>query len=329
MKALITGGAGFIGSHLAERLLGDGWKVVVVDDLSTGSIDNISSLANNPDFSFVQADICKPGVVDCAAAGCDRIYHLAAAVGVQLIVDQPVHTIKTNIRGTEVVLDVARRTGAKVLIASTSEVYGKSEQVPFSEDDDTVLGSTRFSRWSYACSKAIDEFLAFAYHEQYGVKVVIARLFNPIGPRQVGQYGMVVPRFVEKALQNEPISIYGTGEQTRCFNFVGDTVNAIIGLMDGEGTEGAVYNIGSNEEISISDLADMIVSKTKSSSEKVFISYEEAYGKAFDDMMRRVPSLERINKAIGYKSETTLSGTLDIIIDSVQGKREGKGTGHL
>ena len=315
MKVLITGGAGFIGSHLAQNLIASGSKVTVIDDLSTGRLENIAALKDDPNFVFIEGDACDAAAVRPLVADCDMVFHLAAAVGVQLIVDKPVHTIETNIHGTEVVLEAAKDFGTRILIASTSEVYGKSERVPFKEDDDTVLGSTRFSRWSYACSKAIDEFLAFAYHDQYGLEVIIARLFNTIGPRQIGQYGMVVPRFVEKALNNETISIYGTGAQSRCFTYVGDVVNALVGLATTPGTQGRVYNIGSNEEISIEVLADLIIKKTSSKSEKKFLSYLEAYGKPFDDMLRRVPSLERIEDAIGYKPETSLDQTIDIIID--------------
>lgn len=245
---------------------------------------------------------------------CDVVYHLAAAVGVQLIVDQPVHTIETNIHGTEVVLSIANKFGKKVLIASTSEVYGKSEAIPFHEDDDTVLGSTPFSRWSYACSKAIDEFLALAYHQQYGLPVVIARLFNTVGPRQTGRYGMVIPRFVEQAIKNEPIRIYGDGRQTRCFSCVFDVIDGLTGLMDCPQAAGRVYNIGSDEEISMEALADRIIAMTVSRSQKEFVSYEEAYGRSFDDMKRRVPSLERIRSQIGFQPRYDLQQTLKLII---------------
>ena len=229
---LITGGAGFIGSHLAERLLGQGHHVVAVDDLSTGSLDNLAAVRGHANFSFVLDSVRNTDTMHLLIERCDVVYHLAAAVGVQLIVDRPVHTIETNIHGTEVVLSIANKFGKKVLIASTSEVYGKSEAIPFHEDDDTVLGSTRFSRWSYACSKAIDEFLALAYHQQYGLPVVVVRLFNTVGPRQTGRYGMVIPRFVERALNNEPIQIYGDGQQSRCFSCVFDIIDGLTALMD-------------------------------------------------------------------------------------------------
>lgn len=314
MTILITGGAGFIGSHLAERLLGQGHHVVVIDDLSTGSLDNLAAVRGHPNFSFVLDSVRNTDTMHLLIERCDVVYHLAAAVGVQLIVDQPVHTIETNIHGTEVVLSIANKFGKKVLIASTSEVYGKSEAIPFHEDDDTVLGSTRFSRWSYACSKAIDEFLALAYHQQYGLPVVIARLFNTVGPRQTGRYGMVIPRFVEQAIKNEPIRIYGDGRQTRCFSCVFDVIDGLTGLMDCPQAAGRVYNIGSDEEISMEALADRIIAMTVSRSQKELVSYEEAYGRSFDDMMRRVPSLERIRSQIGFQPRYDLQQTLKLII---------------
>ena len=316
MKVLITGGAGFIGSHLCEHLIGLGQDVVVIDDLSTGSLDNIKHLRVNPAFTFVEGNACDSDLVDGLVENCDVIYHLAAAVGVQLIVDRPVHTIETNIHGTEVVLKAASKYNKKVLLASTSEVYGKSEKVPFHEDDDTVLGSTRFSRWSYACSKAIDEFLGFAFHDEYDLDVIIVRLFNTIGPRQVGSYGMVVPRFVDAALTGQDLMIFGDGNQSRCFACVTDVVRGIVGLMEGEKTAGRVYNVGSNEEITISLLADLIIEKTGSNSSKKFMSYKQAYGKDFDDMLRRVPCLDRIKETTGYVPEMALPQTLDMIIES-------------
>jgi UDP-glucose 4-epimerase len=316
MKVLITGGAGFVGSHLSEYLIGLNHEVVVVDNLSTGSLGNIAQLEGNGSFRFVQGDACDSSLMDGLISECDEIYHLAAAVGVQLIVDRPVHTIETNIHGTEVVLEASSKYDKKVLLASTSEVYGKSEKVPFHEDDDSVLGSTRFSRWSYACSKAIDEFLGFAYHQERGLEVVIARLFNTIGPRQVGKYGMVVPRFVDWALRGEDIKIYGDGKQSRCFACVTDVVTGLVGLMTGEDIAGRVYNVGTDREITISALADMVIERTGSSSKKKIISYQEAYGREFDDMLRRMPSLERINEAIGYVPQMDLESTLDMIIKS-------------
>lgn len=320
MKALVTGGAGFIGSHLSQRLLGMGHEVIAVDDLSTGNIDNLSSIQSDPQFSFVYDNVRNSETMHILIEQCDAIFHLAAAVGVQLIVDRPVHTIETNIHGTEVVLEIANKFRKKVLIASTSEVYGKSETIPFREDDDTVLGSTRFSRWSYACSKAIDEFLALAYYEQYGLSVIIARLFNTVGPRQTGQYGMVIPRFVEKALKNEPVMIYGTGKQSRCFAHVSDVIGGLIALMNCPEAPGRVYNIGSTEEITIDALADRIIELTGSKSVKKHLSYEEAYGKPFDDMLRRIPCLERINETVGYEPKTTLDETLQSVIDDFKSR---------
>lgn len=321
MKALVTGGAGFIGSHLVERLLEAGHEVVAVDDLSTGSLDNLGGVESNPGFSFVYDNVRNHETMHILIEQCDAVFHLAAAVGVQLIVDRPVHTIETNIHGTEVVLEIANKFRRKVLIASTSEVYGKSESVPFHEDDDTVLGSTRFSRWSYACSKAIDEFLALAYYEQYGLPVVVVRLFNTVGPRQTGQYGMVIPRFVERALKNEALVIYGTGEQKRCFAHVSDVVGAIIALMDCPHAPGRVYNIGSNEEISIEDLAERIIEISGSKSEKKRVSYEEAYGKPFDDMLRRQPCLDRIAETVGYKPRTSLEQILREVIEHMRKRK--------
>jgi len=320
MKALVTGGAGFIGSHLAESLLADGCEVVVLDNLSTGSLDNIKGLQDRPGFSFVQGDICDSQLMESLAESCDVIYHLAAAVGVRLIAEDPVRTIETNIGGTEVVLNAANKFGRKTLIASSSEVYGKNESVPFGEDDDIVLGSTRFSRWSYACGKAIDEFLGLAFHQQYGLGVVIGRFFNTIGPRQRGRYGMVVPRFVRGALRNEPLFIYGSGRQRRCFCYVNDVVAAITALMNCEGAVGRVYNIGSIEEISIEGLADKIIEMTASKSEKKFISYEQAYGRPIEDMMRRVPNLDRIRKSIGWEPRTSLAESLSMIIKALKNK---------
>ncbi len=314
MKALITGGAGFIGSHLAERLLRDGHTVIALDNLSTGSMTNLSGLIDNSRFRLVSDDVRNSETMHLLVEQCDVVYHLAAAVGVQLIVDEPVRTIETNIHGSEVVLSIANKFRKPVLIASTSEVYGKSEKIPFREDDDTVLGSTRFSRWSYACSKAIDEFLGLAYHRQYGLPVVVMRFFNTVGPRQTGQYGMVIPRFVERALKNQPLEVYGTGKQSRCFGYVGDVVDAVIQLMGHPEAYGRVFNVGSTEEITIEDLADKIIKMTSSSSEKKYLSYNEAYGRPFDDMLRRVPCLDRIRQTISFEPRTTLEQILDQVI---------------
>jgi UDP-glucose 4-epimerase len=324
MRVLVTGGAGFIGSHLVERLLRDGRQVTVVDDLSTGSLNNLQKVMDSKSFSFVQESVRNAETMDSLVKQCDVVYHLAAAVGVQLIVDEPVRTIETNIHGCEVVLDCANKYRRKVLIASSSEVYGKSEAMPFSEDDDAVLGSTRFARWSYACSKAIDEFLAFAYRDQFELPVVVARLFNTVGPRQIGRYGMVVPRFVTSALKDEPVVIYGTGKQSRCFAHVSDVVGGLVSLMDSDGATGGIYNIGSDEEVTIEALADKVIKLTGSKSQKQYLSYEQAYGKPFDDMMRRAPCLEKIRAATGYRPKISLEQTLKSIIEDIRSKLQGK-----
>jgi UDP-glucose 4-epimerase len=316
MKALITGGAGFIGSHLAERLLKEGHMVAVIDNLSTGSVKNIECFKNHSNFDFTEGDICNAQLMETLTEQCDVVFHLAAAVGVNLIANDPVHTIETNIGGTEVVLEAANKFGKKILIASSSEVYGKNEKVPFCEDDDIVLGSTRMSRWSYACSKAIDEFLGLAFYQQYGLGVIIGRFFNTIGPRQTGQYGMVVPRFVQRALKNEPLLIYGNGQQRRCFCYVSDLIDAVIGLMNSEEAVGKVYNIGSSEEIAIGELADKIIGMTNSKSKKEFLSYEKAYGRPIEDMMRRVPNTKRIREMTGWEPKISLDGALLAIIEN-------------
>ena len=315
MKALITGGAGFIGSHLGEALMDAGHSVTTVDDLSTGRLDNIQSLLGRDGFQFIRENVRDATTMAVLVDQCDIIFHLAAAVGVQLIVDRPVHTIETNIHGSEVVLGLASKFRRKILVASTSEVYGKSTNVPFSEDDDSVLGSTRFTRWSYACSKMVDEFLALAYHDQYGLEAVILRFFNTIGPRQTGAYGMVVPRFVQAALRNEPLTVYGTGEQSRCFCFVADVVEAITKLVDCPQAAGQVINIGAEESITIRQLAEKIVAMTGSSSEIRQLSYEQAYGRPFDDMLVRKPDLSKIRRLIGYQPRRTLDETLRQIIE--------------
>lgn len=318
MRVLVTGGAGFIGSHLTERLFKDGHEVTAIDNLSTGSLKNIENYREHSGFEFVKGDIRNAGLMEPLVEHCDMIFHLAAAVGVKLIAENPVLTIETNISGTEIVLDMANKFSKKTFLASSSEVYGKSEAVPFHEEDDIVLGSTSFSRWAYACSKAIDEFLGLAFYQQYGLSVVIGRFFNTIGPRQTGQYGMVVPRFVQRALKDEPIQICGTGKQTRCFCYVADLVEAVIKLMNCEHAAGKVYNIGSSEEISIEELADKIIKMTGSKSQKQLVPYELVYGRAIDDMMRRVPGLERIKETIGWESKTPLDETLQVIADSLK-----------
>lgn len=312
-RYLITGGGGFIGSHLAERLLADGHQVVLLDDFSTGREENISALVDRPGVQVVRDSVENESTINLLMASCDSVFHLAAAVGVQLIVDEPVRTIQTTIHGTEVVLEAANRFRRPVLITSSSEVYGKGTRVPFSEDDDVVMGATRFSRWCYAYSKGIDEFLGLAYHRQFGLPVTIVRLFNTVGPRQVGMYGMVLPRFVEAALRNEPLQIYGDGKQTRCFCHVSDVADAIVRLTESAAAVGQVFNVGSDEEVSIEQLARRVIELAGSKSTLRYVPYEQAYGRSFDDLPRRVPKLDRIRSAIGFSPRHRL----DQIIESV------------
>ena len=315
MNVLITGGAGFIGSHLAEALLASGSEVTVVDDLSTGSMDNIRDLLGREGFRFVRESVRNQTTMAVLVDRCDVVYHLAAAVGVQLIVDRPVHTIETNIHGSEVVLNLANKFGRRTFVASTSEVYGKNTKVPFNEDDDSLLGSTRFTRWSYAASKMVDEFLALAYYNQYGLESVIGRLFNTIGPRQTGAYGMVVPRFVRAALAGEPLEVYGTGQQTRCFCHVADVVSALPKLMECDQAIGQVVNIGTTESCTIQALAEKIIAMTGSSSEIRRLTYEQAYGRPFDDMLIRQPDLTKIRRLIEYEPRFSLTDALQSVID--------------
>ena len=322
-KILVTGGAGFIGSHLCEFLLHNGHTVVAIDDLSTGRLENIQHLRPLPSFQFVRETIMNNQVLDRLTSEADIVIHLAAAVGVKLIVENPVRTIVTNIMGTEAVLTTANRYGCKVLAASTSEVYGKGVKVPFTEDDDRLMGSTTHSRWAYATSKAVDEFLALAYHRQFGMPVVLMRFFNTVGPRQTGRYGMVVPRFVRQALRNEAITVYGDGRQTRCFADVADVTEAIFKLALHPDAIGQVFNIGAVEEITIQGLAEKVIELSNSKSEIVFIPYDEAYAPGFEDMRRRVPSIERIQKLIGYSPKYTLDDTLRRVIDFEHSRMNG------
>jgi len=315
MRALITGGMGFIGSHLAEALLGRGDEVAVIDDLSTGSIDNIAQIKAHPRFSYTLDTIQNRAIMAELVDVADVVFHLAAAVGVRLIIESPVRTIETNVKGTELVLELAAKKGKKVLIASTSEVYGKANELPFREDGDLVLGPTLKSRWSYACSKAIDEFLALAYAREKKVPVVIARFFNTVGPRQSGRYGMVVPSFVKQALAGEPITVFGDGTQSRCFTWVGDAVAALIGLATAEEAVGDVFNIGSDREISILNVAWLVKEKTRSRSEIVLVPYDVAYESGFEDMRRRVPDLAKIRRVIGYEPSMELPKILEEIIE--------------
>lgn len=320
MHALITGGAGFIGSHLAEALLLQGHVVTAVDNLSTGRYANIAHLAGNANFKYVYETIINETVMDRLVSDCDLIFHLAAAVGVKLIVNDPVRTIETNLLGTELVLRLGRRYRKKVLIASTSEVYGKSTAIPFTEDADRVMGPTTKSRWSYAESKAIDEFLALAYYKQFDLPVVICRFFNTVGPRQTGSYGMVIPNFVQQALAGQPITVYGDGRQSRCFCNVKDTVRAVIALAAEPKAVGEIFNVGGQEEISIGDLAQRVAARAGSQSGSVLVPYDEAYEKGFEDMFRRVPNTEKIKAAIGWQPTIGLDQTLDEVIGYFRGK---------
>ena len=322
--ALITGGAGFIGSHLAETLLEKGQHVTVIDDLSTGRFENIAHLADHPRFRYVIDTITNEMVMDRLVSEFDMIYHLAAAVGVRLIVERPVHTIETNVMGTESVLQAARRYRAKVLIASTSEVYGKGNRVPFSESDDVVLGPTSRSRWSYAATKMVDEFLGLAYYQEQGLPVTFFRLFNTVGPRQIGRYGMVIPRFVQQALAGEPLTIYADGKQTRCFMHVQDAVTAIVALGESPEAVGEVFNVGATDEITILDLARTVLAVVDEMAELppandprlLFIPYEKAYAKGFEDMRRRVPDISKIGRVTGWQPQRDLREILkDVIQD--------------
>ena len=315
MRVLITGGAGFIGSHLSEAYLQRGDEVFVIDDLSTGSIENIRHLKDHPRFHYTIESIHNQPVTAELVDQCDVIFHLAAAVGVKLIVESPVRTIENNVHGTEVVLSLANKKKKKVLVASTSEVYGLSTEVPFREDGNLVMGATNKGRWSYACSKAIDEFLALAYWREKKLPTIVVRLFNTVGPRQTGQYGMVIPTFVKQALAGRAITVYGSGKQSRCFCYVGDVVAALVKLMDAEDSVGEVFNIGSNQEISILDLAKRVKDLTRSESEIVFVPYDEAYEEGFEDMPRRIPDTSKVNKLVGFKPEKRLDEILQAVIE--------------
>lgn len=321
-RSLITGGAGFVGSHLAEELLQRGEEVFVIDDLSTGRIDNIEPLKRNPKFHYLIDSVHKEPVLAELIDRCDIVYHLAAAVGVKLIVESPVNTIETNVHGTEVVLKLANKKKKKVLITSTSEVYGKSTSVPFCEDQDLVLGPTTKGRWSYACSKAIDEFLAIAYWHEQRLPVIIVRLFNTVGPRQTGRYGMVIPNFVQQALNNEPITVYGDGEQSRAFGYVGDVVRALADLARHPQAVGEVFNIGNTKEITINALAERIKQMTGSKSEIIRIPYDRAYEQGFEDMPRRVPDISKIQRLIGYQPTVELDEILERVITGFRDSEE-------
>ena len=316
MKALITGGAGFLGSHLAEALLARGDTVYLLDNLSTGSIDNIEHLKSAPRFHYAVDSVMNEPVTAELIDRVDVVFHLAAAVGVRLIVESPVNTIETNVHGTEMVLKLANKKKKKVLIASTSEVYGKSTDVPFHEDADLVMGATTKGRWSYACSKAIDEFLALAYWKEKKLPVVVFRLFNTVGPRQTGRYGMVIPNFVKQALLGHPITVFGDGQQSRCFTYVSDVVGALVTLAEEPRAVGQVLNVGNDhEEVTILDLALRVKARTGSKSEIVLVPYDKAYEEGFEDMPRRVPDLTRLRALIGYEPKVHLDEILDRVIE--------------
>ena len=325
MRVLITGGSGFIGSHLSDAYIKRGDEVYVIDDLSTGSIENIQHLKSHPRFHYTIDSVHNQPVTAELIDQCDVIFHLAAAVGVKLIVESPVRTIETNVRGTEVVLSVANKKKKKVLVASTSEVYGLSSDVPFREDGNLVMGATTKGRWSYACSKAIDEFLALAYWREKKLPTIVVRLFNTVGPRQTGQYGMVIPTFVRQALAGRPITVYGDGTQSRCFGYVGDVVGALMKLMDNSEAVGQVFNIGSNEEISIRALAERVKAITQSDSEIVYVPYDQAYEEGFEDMPRRIPDISKVSELVGFRPEMSLDGILESVIDYQIGRRQAAG----
>jgi UDP-glucose 4-epimerase len=322
LRVLITGGAGFIGSHLADAYIKRGDHVYIIDDLSTGKIENIQHLKGHSNFHYTIDSVHNQPVTAELVDQCDVIFHLAAAVGVKLIVESPVRTIETNVRGTEVVLSLANKKKKKVLVASTSEVYGLSSDVPFREDGNLVMGATTKGRWSYACSKAIDEFLALAYWREKKLPTIVVRLFNTVGPRQTGQYGMVIPTFVKQALAGRAITVYGDGGQSRCFGYVGDVVGALVKLMDHDSAVGQVFNIGSNQEISILELAQRVKDLTQSDSEIVFIPYDEAYEEGFEDMPRRVPDISKVSDLVGFRPEMSLEGILKTVIDYQSGRQK-------
>ena len=315
MRVLVTGGAGFIGSHLSDAYIQRGDEVFVIDDLSTGSIENIRHLKEHPRYHYTIESVHSQPVTAELVDQCDVIFHLAAAVGVKLIVESPVRTIETNVRGTEVILSLANKKKKKVLIASTSEVYGLSTEVPFREDGNLVMGATTKGRWSYACSKAIDEFLAFAYWREKKLPTIIVRLFNTVGPRQTGRYGMVIPTFVKQALSGRPITVFGSGSQSRCFCHVEDVVGALVNLMDQEEAVGQVFNVGSSQEITIMELAQRVKALTNSDSEIVSVPYDEAYEEGFEDMPRRVPDTSKVNALVGFRPQKSLDEILTSVIN--------------
>lgn len=318
MKALVTGGAGFIGSHLAKRLIGDGHDVWTVDDLSTGSMHNIDPLRESPKFRYQIGSVTDPALIGELVDRVDVVFHLAAAVGVKLIVENPTRTIETNLRGSENVFEAAAKKGKLVVMASTSEVYGKGVKIPYSEDDDLLLGPTTKSRWGYACSKAIDEYLIFAYRQERDLPFIVVRFFNTVGAGQSGRYGMVLPNFVRQGLAGEDITVYGTGDQQRCFADVGDVVDCVLQLVELESAVGQVFNIGSNAEISINQLAEIVRERTAAGSSIVHVPYEQAYSAGFEDITRRVPDLRKLEAAIAHRPQSTIEEIVDRVIASMR-----------
>jgi UDP-glucose 4-epimerase len=323
MRYLVTGGAGFIGSHLTEALLAAGHEVTIVDDFSTGRHQNIGHLEDSPQLKVIYGSVLEPELTRECVRDADRVFHLASAVGVQLIIDEPVKTVETIVEGTAVVLGACARYRKPVLLTSTSEVYGKSKQMPLAEGDDIVIGAPTFRRWSYAASKALDEFLALAHWHHSRLPVVIVRLFNTVGPRQTGRYGMVIPRLVRQALEGEPLSVYGDGTQSRCFCHVHDSVRAIMQLLDEPKARGEIFNVGNDREVTINELAEMIRALTGGSAEIRHIPYREAYGSGFEDMPRRVPNLAKVNALTGYRPQFSLEQTLTDVIEHIRSERSG------
>ena len=320
MKVLITGGAGFIGSHLSDELLAGGNEVTVMDNLSTGRFENIAHLEGNKSFQFIEGTILNEMLVDKLVERCDVVYHLAAAVGVDLVVKKPLESLVTNIKGSEIVLDMVHRYHKKILITSTSEIYGKNTNGPLKEDDDRILGSPLKVRWGYSTAKAVDEMLAYIYWKEKKVPTIIVRLFNTVGPRQTGAYGMVIPRFVNQALKNEDITVYGTGKQSRCFLHVKDVIKTLVKLMNSKDAVGQVFNIGSQEEITIENLAKKVIEITKSKSKLVYISYEKAYEEGFEDMQRRVPDTTKVKNLAGFKPTIDLDGIIKSVVEYYKSK---------
>jgi UDP-glucose 4-epimerase len=312
MRYLVTGGAGFIGSHVVEGFLRRGDEAVVLDDLSTGSVENLKAV--HGDIRLVEGSVLEPSIVDELVRHCDAVVHLAAAVGVRLIVERPLESLLTNIRGAEVVLQAAHRHGRKVMVASSSEIYGKYTDGPFKEEDDRVLGSPKVSRWAYSTSKAVDEILAFAYYREKGLPTVVVRLFNTVGPRQTSSYGMVLPNFVEQAVSGSPLTVHGDGKQTRCFCHVSDVVDALLALMDEPEADGEVFNVGTTEEVTIVELAERVLAATGSGSEISFVPYEEAYEEGFEDMHRRVPDIGKLRSLVGWRPRRTLESIIEELV---------------